>query len=158
MCCVRPLSTFPPPPIVLTKMASDDGFGFLMFLRHLSQLYQGRGPIDPPPYHEPEAIKFAEPSKAPSPFYERFSLSAPSPWEQPESRALEFVAFKLTDKQLTEIRNSATKGIKHPRIPRVDTVVGLLARCLSEVMQESKPIDTISYLINVRAFLPFVAP
>ena len=33
----------------------------------------------------------------------------------------------------------------------MDTVVGLLARCLSEVEPESKPIDTFSYLINVRA-------
>ena len=158
MCCVRPLSTFPAPPVVLTKMRSVDGVGFLLFFRQLSQLYQGLGPIDPLPYHEPEAIRFAEPLKAPSSPFNRFDPSVPLPWEQPGWRAPDFVAFKLTDTQLTEIRNFVAKGIKHPRITRVDTVVGLLARCVSEVEPESKPIDTISYLINVCAFLAFPIP
>ena len=37
-------------------------------------------------------------------------------------------------------------------ITRTDIVVGLLARWLSEVEPESKPIDTISYMVNVRVF------
>ena len=133
-------------------MTLDDACGFLMFFRQLSQLYQGLGPIDPPPYHEPQAIKFAEPSKAPSPFFDRLDLSAPPPWLQPEWRAPDFVSFRLTDTQLAEIHNTATKGMEHPRITKMDTVVGLLVRCLSEVEPESKPIDTILHLINVRAF------
>jgi len=158
MSCVRPLSTFRAPPVVLTKMTSVDGVGFLLFFRQLSQLYQGLGPIDPPPHHEPEAIRFAEPLKVPSPPYDRFDLSAQLPRERPEWRAPESVAFRLTDAQLTEIRDFVTKGIKHPKVTRVDTVVGLLARCLSEVEPESKPIDTISYLINVRPFPPSPVP
>ena len=136
-------------------MTSDDGYGFLMFFRHLSQLYQGLGPIDPPPYYEPEAIKFAEPSKILSSLFAHVDPSAPSPWEQPEWRAPEFVALRLTDTQLTEIHKSATKGREHPRTTKVGTILGLFARCLSEVEPESKPIDTISYVINVR---PVLAP
>jgi len=158
MCCVRPPSTFPPPPVALMKMTSDDGSGFLLFFRQLSQSYQGLGPIDPPPYLEPEAIKFAEPLKAPSPLFDHVDSSVPPPWEQPGWRAPEFVAFRLIDTQLTEIRNFVMKGIKHPRITRVDTVVGLLARCLSEVEPESKPIDNISYIIDVCASLASPLP
>jgi len=138
---------------MLTKMASVDGAGFLLFFRHLSQLYQGLGPIDPPPYYEPEAIKFAEPLKATSALCDRFDPPAPPPWKQPGGRGMEFVAFRLTAKQLTEIHSSVTKGMEHPRMTRMDTVVGLLARCLSEVEPESKPVDTISYAVNVRAFV-----
>jgi len=158
MCCVRPLSTFPTPPVVLTKMTSVDAHGFLVFFKQVSQLYQGVGPIDPPPYLEPEAIKFAEPLKPPSPLFDRLDLSAPLPWTQPGWRAPEFVGFRLTDTQLSEIHNSVAKGNEDSRITRMDTVVGLLARCLSEIEPESKPIDTISYLINVRAFLTSSVP
>jgi len=138
---------------VLTKMISVDGAGFLLFFRQLSQLYQGLGPIDPPPYHELEAIKFAEPSEAPLPLFDRVDISAPPPWEQPERKAMEFVAFRLAAIQLTEIQHSVTEGIEGSRITRMDTVVGLLARCLSEVESDCKPIDTISYLINVGTFV-----
>ena len=132
------------------KSTPVDGTGYLLFLRQVSQLYQGLGTIDPPPYYEPEAIKFPEPSKAPSPLFDRVDPSAPPPWEQPEKKAMEFVAFRLTAAQLDEVHGSVKKGIEDPKITRMDTVVGLLARCLSEVEPESKPIDTISYLINVR--------
>ena len=156
MSCVRSLSAFTAPPVVLTKTASDDGCGFLMFFKHLSQLYQGLGSIDPPPYHEPEAIKFADPFKAPSPLFDHVDPSVPSPWERPGWRAPDRVTVRLTDTQLAEIHNSVTKGMAHPKITKTDTMVGLLARCSSEVEPECKPIDTISYLINVRAFLaPF---
>ena len=150
MYCVSSLSTFPVPPAVLTKMISVDGTGFLMFFRHLSQLYQGLGPIDPPPYYEPEPIEFPESLKAPSP---PCDSPAPLPWKQPEVDGVEFVAFRLTATQLTEIHNSVTKGIEHLRITRMDTVTGLLARCLSEVEPESKPIDTILYVVNVCVFV-----
>jgi len=138
---------------MLTKTTSDDAAGFLMFFRHLSQLYQGLGPIDPPPYHEPEAIKFPEPLKPPSPLFVRIDPSAPPPWEHPEWRAPEFVAFRLKDTQLAEIHNSVTKGMEHPKITKTDTMVGLFARCMSEVEPEAKPTDTICYLINVRALI-----
>jgi len=141
MCCVRSLSIFRVPLVVLTKNASVDGTGFLLFFRHLSQLYQGLGPIDPPPYYEPEAIKFPEPPKA------------PTAWENPWRNGMAFVAFRLTAAQLTEIHNSMTKGIEHPKITRMDIVTGLLARCLSDVEPESKPIDTISYVVNVRTLV-----
>jgi len=153
MCCVRSHSTLPVTFAVLTKLTeSVDGAGFLLFFRQLSQLYQGLGSIDPPPHHEPRAIKFAEPLKPPSPLWDRFGPSDQSPWEQPERQAMEFVAFRLTAAQLTEIHNSVTKGIEHPKTTRVDAVVGLLARCLSEVEPESRSIDTISYVVDVRAF------
>ena len=151
MYCVRSLSTSHALLVVLKK-TSVDGSGFLLFFRHLSQLYQGLGPIDPPPYYEPEAIKFPEPPKAPSPVSNRFE-TAPPQWKQPERKGMEFVAFRLTAAQLTEIHKSVTKGIEHPRITRMDAVTGLLARCLSEVEPESKPIDTISYVVNVRTLL-----
>ena len=64
---------------------------------------------------------------------------------------MEFVTFRLTATQLADIHGSVTKGSEHLKISRVDTVVGLLARCLTEVEPESKPIDTISYVVNVRA-------
>ena len=63
---------------------------------------------------------------------------------------MEFVAFRLTATQLAEIHSSVTKGMEYLKISRVDTVVGLLAWCLTEVEPESKPIDTISYVVNVR--------
>ena len=66
---------------------------------------------------------------------------------------MEFVAFRLTATQLTDIHNSVTKGAKHLKITRVGLVMALLARCLSEVEPESKPIDTISYVVNVRSFV-----
>ena len=149
----RPFSTFPAPLIVLTGMIVVDGSGLLLFLRLLSQLYQGLGPIDPPPYYEPGAIKFTESLRAPgSPVFHRCDPLAPTPWERPERKAMEFVAFRLTATQLAEINGSVAEGMEHLRMSRVDTVVGLLARCLSEVEPESKPIDNISYVINVRAF------
>ena len=133
----------PVPLAVLKKMTSVDGTGFLLFFRHLSQLYQGLGPIDLPPYYEPEAIKSPEPPKA------------PSTWKQPWRNGMEFVAFRLTAAQLAEIHNSVTegKGIAHSRITRMDIVTGLLARCLSEVEPGSKPIDTVMHVVNVRAFV-----
>ena len=124
-----------------------------MFFKQLSQLYQGLGPIDPPPYYEPEAIKFGEPSKTSSPICDLLDPSAPSMREQSEKEAMDFVAFRLTATQLTEIHNSVTKGIERPRIARMDTVVGLLAQCLSEVESEFKLIDTISYTVNVSGFV-----
>jgi len=139
-------------------MALVDGPGFLLFFKQLSQLYQGLGPVDLPPYYPPKAIKFAEPLRPPSPVYRRYDLSAPPPWEQPERKAMEFIAFRLTATQLNEIYESVTKEMRHLRIARVDMVVGLLARCLSEVEPESKPIDTISYVIDVRAFVPPTRP
>ena len=48
--------------------------------------------------------------------------------------------------------------MKHQRIARADIVVGLLARCLSEVEPESNPIDTITYVVNVRALLSHPTP
>ena len=132
------------------KISSVDTPGFLMLFRHLSQLYQGLGPVGPPPYYEPKAIEFPEPSKPPSPRYHHYDLSATPPWEQPERKAMEFVAFRLTTLQLAEIRNYVTKGIGSSRITRVDLVLALLARCLSEVEPESKPIDNISYVVDVR--------
>ena len=137
---------------MLTKMTSVDGTSFLMFFRHLSQLYQGLGPIDPPPYYEPEPIEFPESPKALSPPCNRIDSLAPPPWRQPEGDGVEFVAFRLTATQLTEIHNFVTKGAGHSRVTKMDTVTGLLARCLSEVEPESKPIDTIPYVVNVRAF------
>ena len=137
---------------MVTKATSVDVSGFLLFFRHLSQLYQGLGPIDPPPHYEPEAIKYPEPLKVPLPLRDSFDLAVPPPQKQPEREAMDFVAFRLTAAQLTEIRDSVTKGVEHPRITRMDTLTGLLARCLSEVEPESKPIDIISYIINVCAF------
>ena len=62
---------------------------------------------------------------------------------------MEFVAVRLTATQLTELRNSVTKGMGQPGITRMDVVVALFARCLSEVEPESKPIDSVLYVINV---------
>jgi hypothetical protein len=156
MCCVRSFSTFLVPPTVLTRTISVDGSGFLLFLTLLSQLYQGFEPIDPPPYYEPEAIKFPEPLKTPSPIFDLYDPSTPPPWECPERKAMEFIAFRLTAAQLAEIHNSVAKGVEHLRISRVDTVVGLLARCLSEVEPDSRPIETVCYVINVRTFICFI--
>ena len=153
MSCVSSFSALPAPADVLTEMASVDGPGGLVFLRQLSQLYQGLGPIDPPPCYEPKAIKFPEPQKPPSPIYRRYDLSASPPWEQPERKAMELVAFRLKPTQLTELRNYVAKATGQPRITRVDVVVGLLAQCLSEVEYESKPIDTISFVTIVRSFV-----
>ena len=152
MLCASPLD-LPSPIYCIHETASVDGAGFLMFLNHLSQLYQGLGPVDPPPYYEPKAIRFVEPLRAPLPMYRRYDLSAPPPWEQPERRAMEFVAIRLTATQLTEIRNFVRKGMRQPGITRMDVVVALFARCLSEVEPEFKPIDAISYVVNVRVFI-----
>ena len=151
--CVPSRHSHPVSLVLLTKVNPTDGYGFLIFFMQLSQLYQGLGSIDPLPYYEPEANKFGEPSKAPSPSYHRYDPSAPPPWEKAERKAMEFVAFRLTATQLTEIHDSATKGMEHPRLTRMDVVIGLLARCLSDVEPESKPINTISYVANVRAFI-----
>lgn len=123
-----------------------------MFLRLLSQLYQDLGPIDPPPYYEPEAIKFRDPLETPSHIFHIYHPPTP-PWEHPERKLMEFVAFRLTATQLAEIHNTIAKGTEHLRISRVDVVVALLALCLSETEPEAKPIDTISYVINVRLMI-----
>ena len=149
---MRSLLAFLVPADALTGITSVDTFGAMLFIRHLSQTYQGLGPADPPPYYEPKAIKFPESSKPPSPTYRRYDVLAPPPWEQPERKTMEFVPFRLKPTQLTEIRNYVTKGIGQSRITRVDIVMSLLARCLSEVEPESKPIDTISYVVNVCSF------
>jgi len=65
---------------------------------------------------------------------------------------MELIAFRLTTLQLAEIHNSMTKGVKHPRITRVGLVIALLAQRLSEVEPECEPIDTVSYVVNVRSF------
>ena len=119
-----------------------------MFFRLLSQLYQGLGPIDPPPYYEQEAIKFRDPLETPSHVFHLYDPPAP-PWKHPEREAMEFTAFRLTAAQLVEIHNTVTKGMEHLRISRVDVVVAALALCLSEIEPEAKPIDTISYVISV---------
>jgi len=63
---------------------------------------------------------------------------------------MEFVVFRLTATQLKEMHNAVAKGMEHLMMSRVDPVVGLVARCLSEVEPESKPIDTISHVVNHR--------
>jgi len=138
---------------VLMGMISVDAASHLLFVRLLSQLCQGLGPIDPPPCYEMEAIECAGPLEAPPPTRPRHDPSTPPPWEQREGKPIEFMGIRLTAAQLAEIHGSVTKGMRHPRVaPRVDIMVGLLARCLSEIEPESKPIDTISYVVNVRAF------
>ena len=135
------------PLVALTGTVSVDLSGNLLFLRLLSQLYQGLEPPDPPPCYESEAIEFTESPCAPHP---PFSCRAP-PWEQPERRAMEPIALRLTATQLTEMHNVVAKGMEPLRMSRLDPVVGLLVRCLSEVKpEEAKPIDTISYVVNVR--------
>jgi len=146
-------STFPVRVDVLTEITPVDASGFLILFNRLSQLYQGLRPVDPPPYYEPKAIKFPEPSKPPPPTYRRYNLSATPPWEQPERKAMELIAFRLTTLQLAEIHNSMTKGVKHLRITRVSLVIALLAQCLSEMEPECEPIDTVSYVVNVCSFV-----
>jgi len=63
---------------------------------------------------------------------------------------MEFVAFWLTAGQLAELHDFVLEGMEHLTVSRVDIVVGVLARCLSEVEPESKPIDTVSYTVNHR--------
>jgi len=65
---------------------------------------------------------------------------------------MEFIAFRLTAAQLTEIRNSVANGMEQPRITKMDVVAALFARCLSEVEPEYKPVDTVSYVVNVRGY------
>jgi len=103
------------PNVALTEKIPVDGSGLLLFLRLLSQLYQGLGPIDPPPYCEPEAIKFTDPLKTPSPIPHLYDPSAPSPWEHPEKKAMDFVTFRLTAMQLTEIHTSVTEDTREFR-------------------------------------------
>ena len=133
-------------------MSPVDGTGLLFFLRSLSQFYQGLSPIDPAPYYEPEVIKFPDPLHEPLEVLHRYDPSAPPPWEHPDRKAMEFVAFRLTAMQLAKIHGTVTRGKEHMRISRVDVMAGLLARCLSEVEPESKPIDTILNVVNVRPF------
>ena len=142
---------------MLTGIILVDGFSHLRFIRLVSQLYQGLGPIDPPPCYEMEAIEFTGPLEASPPSHPHHDPSTPPPWEQREGEPIEFVGIRLTAAQLAEIHGFVTKGRRHLRIPRVDIVVGLLARCLSEIEPESKPIDTISYVVNVRTFA-FLSP
>ena len=151
--CLDPLA----PLVVLTGMISVDGSSHLLFLRLLSQRYQGLGPLDPPPYYEPEAIKFTESPEVPHPTFPHCDPSVP-PWELPGRMEMEFVVFRLTATQLKEMHDPVAKGMEHLRMSRVDPVVGLVARCLSEVVPESKPIDTISHVVNVRAFICLPSP
>ena len=134
-------SAFPAAVVVLTGTIPVDGSGFMLFLGLLSQLYQGLEPVDPLPYYEQEAIKFTEPSGSSSP--------ATSVRGQFEGEAMEFVGFRLTAAQVAGIHNAVTNGVTHLKISRVDTVVGLLSLCLSEVEPESEPIDTISHVVDV---------
>lgn len=129
-----------------------DGTGLLMFLELVSQFYQGLGPIDPLPYYEPEAIRFPEPLNAPMTILDEYDPSSPPPWEHPDRSAMEFVALRLTAKQLTEIHGYVTKGMENMRISRVDVMIGLLARCLTEIEPELKAIDTVCNVVNVRPF------
>ena len=138
------------PNVALTETIPVDECGLLLFLRLLSQLYQGLGPIDPPPYYELEAIEFTDPLKTPSPIPHLYDPSTPPSWEYLGRKAMDFVTFRLTATQLTEIHTSV---IEDTRMSGVDSTVGLLALCLSEVEPESKPIDTISYVIKVSAFI-----
>ena len=131
-----------------------DGTGFLLFLDLLSQFYQGFEPVNPPPYYEPGAMKFLSPQKPPLPIFDIFDPSALPPWEQPERKAMELVVLRMTPAQLTEIHDAVTKGSETLRVSRVDVVVALLARCLTDVEPESKPIDTIWNVINVRRSIP----
>jgi len=147
---VRSSSTLQIPIDVLMEITTVDTAGGMLFVRLISQLYQGLGPIDPPPHYEPKAIRFPEPSRPPSSTYRLYDLSDPPPWEQPERKAMEFVALRLTATQLTELRNHVANRTGKRGITRVDVVIALFARCLSEVEPESKPVDTISYVVNVR--------
>ena len=135
----------------IDKMVSGDATGFLMLFKHLSQLYQGLEPINPAPYHEPGPVIFEEPLTAPSPDGQS-GPSSPPLWQPFMMKPMDFVAFRLTATQLTEIHNFVIKGVEGTKTTRTDTVLGLLARCLTEVEPETKPIDTISYVVNVRAF------
>ena len=64
---------------------------------------------------------------------------------------MEFAAFRLTATQLAEVHKTVTQGKEHLWVSKVGVVVGLLARCLSEIEPESKPIDTIVNVVNVRS-------
>lgn len=133
-------------------MIPVDGTGLLFFLRTLSQFYQGLGPIDPPPYYEPEAVRFPDPLNEPLVVLHRYDPSIAPPWERPDMKAMDFVALRLTATQLAEIHGTVTQGKENLRISRVDVMAGLVARCLSEVEPESKPIETILNVVNVRPF------
>lgn len=136
-------------------MISVDASGLLMFLGLLSQLYQGLGPISPPLYYEQEAIKLPDPLTPPLQVLHRFDPSTTPPWELPERKAMDFVGFRLTPTQLVEIHGTVAEGQESLWLSRVDVIVGLLARCLSGIEPEAKPIDTILNVINVRTFIIF---
>ena len=140
---------------MLTKINLVDGTGVLMFLKTISQFYQGLGPVDPPPYYEPEAIKFPEPSTSLTAI-EPFDPSGSFPWERPHRKEMEFVAFRLTASQVAQIHGTIAQGKEHLRISRADVLTGMLARCFSEF--ESKPIHTILSVVNVRPSEVFLRP
>ena len=144
VCCSLNISSTVP-----TRPIQVDGSGFLLFLNLLSQFYQALEPVDLPLYYEPEAIKFPDPPKDSPSIFELYDPSGQHPCELPERKAMEFVALRLTATQLAEVHGTVTQGKEDLRISRVDVVVGLLARCLSEVEPESKPIDTILNVVNV---------
>lgn len=139
----RPLS------FVLTGTIQVDGYGYVLFLDFVSQFYQG---LDPPLYYLPDAIKFPDPSRDPQPLYKICDPSVPHPSELSSRKAMDFVAIRLTATQLAEIHGTVTQGKEHRRVSKVDMVVGLLARCLSEVEPESKSINTIVNFVNVGPF------
>ena len=66
---------------------------------------------------------------------------------------MEFVGLRLKATQLAEIRNYVAKVTGQQRIAKVDGVVALFARCLSEVEPEARPIDTVSFVVNVRSLV-----
>ena len=129
------------------KMDIVDAAGAIMFYETISQFYQGLGPIDSPLWYEPEALKFPE-TNTQFTVLDRFDPLGPAPWDRPDRRAMDFVAFRLTSAQLAEIHATTTKGNENLRVSRADLLTGLLARCFSEI--ESKPIKTIWNVINVR--------
>lgn len=123
-----------------------------MFLGAVSQFYQGLSPINPLPYYEPEAVKFPEPL-APFVAADRYDLSGPFPWEHPDRKGLEFVAFRLKASQVAQIHSTIAEGKEHLRISRADVLTGIIARCFLEI--EPWPIHTILSVVDVRPRIVF---
>lgn len=134
-----------------------DGFSIYQFARLLSQNYQGLEPLDPAPTYDRAPPQPFDPEKykgipLPDCMY-HYSFRSTPPHLEPGRKKPDRIDIRLTAGQIAQIN----KGIlaqcpdgNTPILSRQDTLVAVLAYCISKADPDSPPVQHISTILMVR--------
>ncbi|GJE85403.1 hypothetical protein PsYK624_014820 [Phanerochaete sordida] len=138
-----------------------DGFAVLMFLRLLSQNYQGLEPLDPPPsFTAPPRYPFnpADHNDIPSYHYKYlYPLREVPPHMEPGRKKPVRVDLRLRAEQIAQLHKGVLAQCPEsnpPILSRQDVLSAIVAYCLSKADPEAPPIQHISTLFMARGIPP----